>query len=152
MNTEAGDLGTPAVIAETASAAMWANDRASRHLGMTIDAVGPGHAVLRMTITESMTNGHGIAHGGFIFTLADSAFAFACNSHGARTVASQCSIAYLRPGHLGDELVARAREVSRNGRNGIYDVSVSAGGHIIAEFRGHSRTVGGSWVDPDAAP
>ncbi|HEX7388894.1 MAG TPA: hydroxyphenylacetyl-CoA thioesterase PaaI [Acidiphilium sp.] len=152
MNTEAGNIHASEAIVETASAAMWANDHASQQLGMTIEAVGPGHATLRMTITESMTNGHGIAHGGFIFTLADSAFAFACNSHGARTVAAQCSITYLRPGHLGDELVARAREISRSGRNGIYDVSVSAGEHVIAEFRGHSRTIGGSWVEPDAAP
>ncbi|MCF3946538.1 hydroxyphenylacetyl-CoA thioesterase PaaI [Acidiphilium sp. AL] len=149
MNEAAGEARdqAPKDIARAASAAMWASDSASQRLGMTIDEIDAGHAVLRMTITESMTNGHGTAHGGFIFALADSAFAFACNSHGARAVASHCAITYLRPGYLGDKLVARAREVSRSGRNGIYDVSVSVGEHVIAEFRGHSRTIGGSWIE-----
>jgi acyl-CoA thioesterase len=93
-----------------------------------------------------MVNGHGIAHGGFIFTLADSAFAFACNSHNERAVAAQGNISFIRPGKLGDRLVATAREISRTGRSGIYDIRVTVDGTAIAELRGHSRTVGGAWV------
>ena len=126
------------------AAAMWAGDRASQGLGMEIVSIIPGSAILAMKVTEAMINGHGIAHGGFIFALADSTFAFACNSHGGRVVAQHCSIAYLRPVRLGDHLVAVAREVSRIGRSGIYDVNVSAGGETVAEFRGHSRLTGKS--------
>jgi acyl-CoA thioesterase len=93
-----------------------------------------------------MVNGQRIAHGGFIFTLADSAFAFACNSHNQKAVAAQGNITFIRPGRLGDTLVAIAREVSRGGRSGIYDVRVTVGGEVIAEFRGHSRTIGGTWL------
>lgn len=134
-------------IAQAAAEAMWRGDSASRDLGMEILEVGPGRARLAMTIRPGMTNGHGTAHGGFIFTLADSAFAFACNSAGERTVAAHCSITFLRPGTLGDRLVATAREVSKSGRSGLYDVSVAVGDTVIAEFRGHSRVVGGSFID-----
>jgi acyl-CoA thioesterase len=113
---------------------------------MAIVDVAPGRATLTMTVGEAMLNGHEIAHGGFIFTLADSAFAFACNSYGERTVAQHCTISFIKPVAKGDRLVATAREVSRVGRSGIYDVSVSANGAVIAEFRGFSRTVGGSIV------
>jgi len=99
-----------------------------------------------MTIQPHMVNGHGIAHGGFIFTLADSAFAFACNSHNQRTVAAQCNISFIRPGKLGDTLVAAAREISRTGRSGIYDVRVTVNDTVVAELRGHSRTIGGALV------
>jgi acyl-CoA thioesterase len=99
-----------------------------------------------MTVQPSMVNGHGIAHGGFIFTLADSAFAFACNSHNERAVAAQGNISFIRPGKLGDRLVATAREISRTGRSGIYDVRVTIDETVIAELRGHSRTIGGGWV------
>ena len=99
-----------------------------------------------MTVLPHMVNGQRIAHGGFIFTLADSAFAFACNTHNYRTVAAQGAITFIRPGKLGDRLVATAREVSRSGRSGIYDVRVTTADQVIAEFRGHSRTVGGSWL------
>jgi acyl-CoA thioesterase len=99
-----------------------------------------------MTVKPHMVNGHGIAHGGFIFLLADSAFAFACNSHNERTVAAQCNISFIRPGKLGDRLIATAREISRTGRSGIYDVRVTVEETAIAELRGHSRTVGGAWV------
>ncbi|WP_202314459.1 hydroxyphenylacetyl-CoA thioesterase PaaI [Mesorhizobium sp. L-8-10] len=126
---------------------MWAADRASQDLGMEIVEVGPGCATLSMRVGEAMTNGHATAHGGYIFTLADSAFAFACNSHGLTTVAAHCSITYIRPGRLGETLVAEAREVTRFGRSGIYDVTIRAGAEIVAEFRGHSRTVGGSFID-----
>jgi acyl-CoA thioesterase len=100
-----------------------------------------------MTVTEAMTNGHDTAHGGLIFSLADSAFAFACNSYGNVTVAAHCSITFIKPGKRGDRLVAQAREVSRSGRSGIYDVRVSANGVTIAEFRGHCRTIGESFID-----
>ncbi|MDI7862792.1 hydroxyphenylacetyl-CoA thioesterase PaaI [Rhizobiaceae bacterium n13] len=126
---------------------MWKNDRASRGLGMEVLSVEPGKATLSMTVAEVMTNGHGTAHGGFIFALADSAFAFACNSYGETTVAAHCSITYIRPGRLGDQLIAEAREVSRAGRSGIYDVRVSANGQTIAEFRGHSRSLGSQFIE-----
>jgi acyl-CoA thioesterase len=138
----------PQGIAEQSARAMWANDRASQQLGMTVVSVAPGQSQVAMTISESMVNGHGIAHGGFIFALADSAFAFACNGHGAHAVAAQCQISYLRPSRLGDRLVASAREIVREGRSGIYDVRVTRGDEVVAEFRGHSRQVPGSWVKP----
>lgn len=145
---------SPDALARACADAMWREDRASQGLGMEITAIGPGCATLTMTIQPHMVNGHGIAHGGFIFTLADSAFAFACNSHNERTVAAQGNISFIRPGKLGDRLVAEAREISRSGRSGIYDVQVSADGGVIAEFRGHSRSIGGALVpvqDPDNA-
>jgi acyl-CoA thioesterase len=135
-----------AETARRAADAMWAEDRASRDLGMEIVAVGPGTATLAMTVRPTMTNGHGTAHGGFIFALADSAFAFACNSYGETTVAAQCAVTYLRPGRAGDRLVATAREIARSGRSGIYDVRVTRDAEVVAEFRGHSRTVGGSFI------
>ncbi|MDQ2803430.1 MAG: hydroxyphenylacetyl-CoA thioesterase PaaI, partial [Pseudomonadota bacterium] len=110
----------PAARARAVADAMWADDRASRGLGMRIEDVGPGRAVLTMTVAERMVNGHGICHGGFIFSLADSAFAFACNSHGERTVAQHCAITFLRPGSLGETLRAEAAERLRGGRSGIY--------------------------------
>ncbi|MCF3936316.1 hydroxyphenylacetyl-CoA thioesterase PaaI [Acuticoccus sp. M5D2P5] len=138
--------------ARRAADAMWAEDRASRALGMTVDAVGPAYARLSMTIREDMTNGHGIAHGGFIFALADSAFAFACNATGQRAVANQCQITYLRPAKSGDRLTAEANERYREGRQGITDVTITTSdGTVIAEFRGHSRTIPGSLLDDDAA-
>ncbi|PTM96086.1 hydroxyphenylacetyl-CoA thioesterase PaaI [Mycoplana dimorpha] len=142
---------TGAELASLSAQTMWESDRASQGLGMEIVAVEPGKATLAMQVREDMTNGHGTAHGGFIFALADSAFAFACNSYGETTVAAHCSISYIRPGRLGDLLVAEAREVSRSGRSGIYDVTVSADGVTIAEFRGHSRSLGSAFVDHGAA-
>jgi acyl-CoA thioesterase len=137
-------------IARASAEAMWAEDKASQGLGMQIVEVGPGHARLAMVVTERMTNGHGSCHGGFIFTLADSAFAFACNSHGQRAVAQHCSITYVAPGRLGMRLVAEARERHRAERSGIYDVTVkSEAGETIAEFRGHSRSIPGTLV-PEA--
>jgi acyl-CoA thioesterase len=132
---------------ETARAcadAMWAEDRASQGLGMRLTDVRPGTATLAMAVRADMVNGHGIAHGGFVFALADSAFAFACNSCDVRTVAYGCAITYLAPARLGDELVAVATERSRSGRTGTYDVTVSAGDQVVAEFRGTSRTLGGA--------
>ncbi len=140
---------SPDDLARACAEAMWKEDDASKGLGMEILQIRPGEAVLAMTVRPSMANGHGIAHGGFIFLLADSAFAFACNSHNERAVAAQCEIAFIRPGRLGDRLVATAREISRTGRSGIYDVRVTVDEAAIAELRGHSRTIGGAWV-PDA--
>ena len=137
---------SPDQLARACAEAMWKDDHASQGLGMEILDITAGTAVLAMTIKPNMVNGHGIAHGGFIFTLADSAFAFACNSHNERTVAAHGNISFIRPGKLGDRLVATAREVSRSGRSGIYDVSVTAEDTTIAELRGHSRTVGGALV------
>src|SRR5262245_66195344 len=113
---------------------------------MEIVEVCPGRATLTMTVKPEMVNGQRIAHGGFIFTLADSTFAFACNSHNQRAVAAQGDITFLRPGKLGDKLVATAREISRSGRSGIYDVRVTVGDTVIAEFRGHSCTIPGTWL------
>jgi len=133
-------------LARACAEAMWQQDDASKGLGMEILSVKPGEAVLTMTVKPQMVNGQGIAHGGFIFTLADSALAFACNSHNERAVAAQCNISFVRPGKLGDRLIATAREISRTGRSGIYDVRVAVDDTAIAEFRGHSRTIGGAWV------
>ena len=138
---------SPDDLARACAEAMWQQDDASKGLGMEIVEVRAGHATLTMTIKPHMVNGQRIAHGGFIFTLADSTFAFACNSHNERAVAAQCSISFIRPGKLGERLTATAREVSRNGRSGIYDVRVTAeDGVVIAEFRGHSRVIGGTWL------
>jgi acyl-CoA thioesterase len=141
-----------AEVARLSAEAMWADDRASQALGMQVLEVAPGYARLAMTIAENMTNGYGICHGGFIFLLADSALAFACNSHGQHAVAQHCSVTFLAPGQLGMRLTAEAHERHRAERSGIYDVTVrDAGGTVIAEFRGHSRTIAGSWLDADEA-
>jgi acyl-CoA thioesterase len=137
---------SPDDLARACADAMWKEDDASSGLGMEILDIKAGEATLTMTVQPHMVNGQRIAHGGFIFTLADSAFAFACNSHNARAVAAQCQISFIRPAKLGDRLVAVAREISRSGRSGIYDVRVTAGDEVIAEFRGHSRTVAGTWL------
>lgn len=144
MNVKATLL--PDDLARACAEAMWKEDDASRGLGMEILEIKAGEAVLAMTIQPHMVNGHGIAHGGFIFLFADSAFAFACNSRNERTVAAQCDISFIRPGKLGDRLVATAREISKTGRAGIYDVRVTVDDTVIAELRGHSRTIGGAWV------
>jgi acyl-CoA thioesterase len=130
-------------VARAAADAMWANDAASRGLGMTLDAVGPGRAVMSMIVAENMVNGHGMCHGGFIFTLADSAFAFACNSHGDAAVAQHCAITFIRPGRRGERLSAEAIERVSQGRSGLYDVRVTGDdGSVVAELRGHSRIIG----------
>ncbi|HEY7842765.1 MAG TPA: hydroxyphenylacetyl-CoA thioesterase PaaI [Bradyrhizobium sp.] len=137
---------SPDDLARACADSMWKEDDASSGLGMKIVEVGSGRATLTMRVAPHMVNGQRIAHGGFIFTLADSAFAFACNSHNQKSVAAQGDITFIRPGKLGDELVATAREISRSGRSGIYDVQVTVDGEVIAEFRGHSRTIGGTWL------
>ncbi|HEY2551283.1 MAG TPA: hydroxyphenylacetyl-CoA thioesterase PaaI [Streptosporangiaceae bacterium] len=123
---------------------MFDADLASRGLGMRLVAAGDGAAEVRMPVRPDMVNGHGIAHGGYVFLLADTAFACACNSHGPVTVAAGAEITFIAPVREGDELVATARERVRFGRSGIYDVTVRRGDEIVAEFRGRSRTTGGS--------
>lgn len=137
---------TPDELAQRCADAMWAADTASRQLGMRIESVAAGRASVSMAVGEEMTNGHGTAHGGFIFTLADSAFAFACNSFNERAVAQACDIVFAQPVHTGDLLVAEAVERHTFGRNGIYDVQVRRGEEVVAEFRGRSRTIGGQHV------
>lgn len=136
---------------ETARAcadAMWAEDRASKGLGMEIVSVEPGKAVLTMTVREDMVNGHAICHGGFMFLLADSAFAFSCNTYNQRTVAQTCTISFLKPVKLGDRLTATAAERWREGRSGIYDITVTdQAGTTVAEFRGQSRTIAGRLLE-----
>lgn len=134
----------PQQVAERCADALWAGDRASRALGMRIDSVAPGRATLRMTLREDMVNGHDIGHGGLTFTLADSAFAFACNSYDRRTVAAGAEVRFRAPTRLGDELVATAVERTREGRDGIYDVTVTVDGVVVAEFVGRSREIGGT--------
>ena len=130
-------------LARACADKMWALDNASQGLGMTIRDIAPGHAVMTMEVRPSMVNGHGLCHGGFIFTLADSTFAFACNTYNEMNVAQHCAVTFLRPARLGDTLIAEATERVREGRSGIYDVCVRAlNGDVIAEFRGHSRTMG----------
>jgi acyl-CoA thioesterase len=143
---ETVDMLSPDDLARACAEAMWKDDDASRGIGMEIVEVKAGRATLAMTVKPSMVNGQGIAHGGFIFTLADSAFAFACNSYNERVVAVQGNITFIKPGKLGDRLLATAKEISRAGRSGIYDVRVTANDAVIAEFRGHSRTVAGEWI------
>lgn len=134
-------------IAKAAADKMWSDDEASRHLGMEIVSIAPGKATMTMTVTEKMVNGHKICHGGYIFLLADSTFAFACNTYNQITVAQQCAVTFIRPGKLGDKLRAEAAEVSKSGRSGIYDITVTRqDGTVIAEFRGHSRSIDGEIV------
>jgi acyl-CoA thioesterase len=132
----------PQALAQRAAAAMYDADQASRHLGIQIDQIAPGRATARMQVRDTMLNGHAICHGGYVFLLADTAFAFACNTYGPTTVAAACDVVFLGPAHLGDELIAEATERHRFGRSGIYDVTVRLPDTtVIAEFRGHSRTL-----------
>lgn len=140
-------------IARKSADAMWANDDASKWLGMTLDDIGPGEAIMSFTVEKHHTNGHDICHGGYIFTLADSAFAFACNSYNRIVVAQQASITFIAPGKLGDRLTAEAREVARYGRSGIYDVRVrDREGRPVAEFRGASRQIDGKHFEEPGEP
>jgi acyl-CoA thioesterase len=139
-----GAVSDAAGTAAAVAAHMWAADAASRWMGMELAEVGEGTASLALTIAPHHCNGHGSCHGGVIFALADSAFAFACNSRDQATVAMHCVVSFLAPAGPGDRLEARAREVSLMGRNGIYDVRVTRGAELIAEFRGMSRAVRGT--------
>ena len=136
-------------LAARCAEVMYGNDVASQGLGIAIDGVGPGTARARMTVRDDMLNGHGICHGGYVFTLADTAFAFACNTYDDVTVAAGADGTFLAPVEAGAELVATATERARRGRSGLYDVTVAtAGGEVVAEFRGRSRSLGRPLLDP----
>ncbi|AIG79072.1 Hypothetical protein AJAP_31250 [Amycolatopsis japonica] len=132
-------------MTSNAAHTMFADDQASKALGIELIEAAEGHAVATMRITETMVNGHDIAHGGYVFLLADTTFACACNSHGPVTVAAGAEISFVAAGKLGDHLIATATERTRYGRNGIYDVTVHRetpdGPEVVAEFRGRSRTI-----------
>ena len=140
----------PQALAELAGKTMYERDPASQALGMTLDAIRPGYARMRMRVRDDMLNGHGTCHGGYIFMLADSAFAFACNSHNFNTVGAGCTIDYLAPGRAGDVLVAEAVEQALSGKTGVYDVVVTdQDGRKVALFRGKSHRVAGHVVPVD---
>jgi acyl-CoA thioesterase len=143
---------TPEERAHRAAEAMWAGDRASQALGMQLVDVTPGHATVTMTVREDMLNGHTLGHGGLTFALADSAFAFACNSYNRSTVAQAGEIRFLAPARLGDLLVADAVERSREGRDGTYDVTVRCGEVVVAAFVGRSKEIRGSLFDEQSEP
>jgi acyl-CoA thioesterase len=138
-----GHEGGPDELARRSADTMWAGDAASKALGMEVVSIGPGTATLSMTVREDMINGWDLCHGGLIAALADSAFAFACNSHGVVTVASGFDVTFVESARLGDQLVAVASERALRGRSGLYDVTVTRSGDdtVIAEFRGRSRSV-----------
>lgn len=142
-------MGNEQQVAERVAAVMFARDAASQSLGMQVKKVQPGYARLTLVIRPDMLNGHAICHGGIVFTLADSAFAFACNSRNQNTVASGCSIDFLAPAKAGDELTAEAAERALLGRIGVYDVTVTdQEGRTIALFRGRSYRVTGEVIPP----
>ncbi|GAB1510132.1 hydroxyphenylacetyl-CoA thioesterase PaaI [Actinophytocola sp. KF-1] len=129
---------TEATAAERRASALHDADRTCRALGIRLGAVAPGRATARMTVTDSMVNGLGTGHGGYLFLLADAAFSFAANTHEPVAVAQAAQVTFLRPVAVGDELVAEATERARHGLSGIYDVTIHSGGDVVAEFRGHS--------------
>jgi phenylacetic acid degradation protein PaaD len=135
-------------VAERAAAALWRGDAASKQLGMTVDACAPGRATVSMRVRPDMVNGHGICHGGLVFALADSAFAFACNSYGDNTVAAGAAIEFLSPAREGDVLTATAVERWRAGRAGIYEIEVTnQRDEAVALFRGRSHQIAGRLID-----
>ena len=135
-------------LAKAAAEVMWREDNASKWLGMKIEEVRPGYARLSMTVTANMVNGHNLCHGGLIFTLADSTFAFASNSHNQRAVAAGCAIEFLAPAFLGDVLTAEGVEQALRGRTGVYDMKVTnQTSELIAVFRGKSATIKGLLVE-----
>ncbi len=142
---EPDDPDGPEEVARRSVATMWDGDRASRALGMRLVDVAPGRAVVAMTVRDDMVNGWGLAHGGLVASLADTAFAAACNSRGVVTVAAGFDVTFLEAGRAGDELVATAEERVLRGRSGLYDVTVRrADGTVVAELRGRSRSTGRS--------
>ena len=135
-------------LARACAETMWPDDNATNHLGFELFDVSSGCAAMRVTVRPEMANGHGICHGGFMFTLADSTFAFACNTYDQRTVAQQCAVTFLAAVPEGETLTAHAVERNRAGRGGIYDVTVrDSSNKVVAEFRGHSRTISGRLLD-----
>ncbi len=140
---------SPQALAEQCAQAMWQDDEATQKLGMTLVSVQPGSATITMPVTQAMVNGHNTCHGGYLFTLADSCFAFSCNTYNQRTVAQQCNITYVAPAFAGDILTATGKEISRQGRSGIYDVEITnQDGAPIAYFRGLARTIKGTLLEP----
>jgi acyl-CoA thioesterase len=142
---------TPEERAKQSAAAMWENESVRHWGGFELEDVGPGHARMSMTVREDHVNVHGTCHGGVIFMLADTVFAYACNSYNQRAVAQTASISFTAPGKLGDRLVAEAHEVTLSGRSGIYDITVFCEGAAIAHFRGHSRTIRGQHFEENAS-
>lgn len=140
-------------IARRCADIMWPDDHAARGLGMKIEAVGPGTATLTMTVRPDMVNSHGTCHGGFIFAVADSTFAYACNSFNHRAVAAGVDINFLSPAHLGDLLTARGQARHQGGRSGVYDIEVTnQEGKLVAVFRGRAARIKGHFLDPDETP
>ena len=146
-NTPSPDAAAAQALAHEVGQAMWSRDHATQALGMTLVAIAPGQATIRMPVRTDMVNGHHICHGGLIFTLADSAFAYACNSYNQNTVASACHIDFLAPAREGDVLEATAVERSASGRTGVYDITVAVqGGPTVALFRGKSYRIKGEVI------
>jgi acyl-CoA thioesterase len=142
---------SPYTLAQACADFLWRQDATLGSLGLERLSIKAGEATVAMTVLPSMVNGIGITHGGAIFTLADATFSLASNTYNERTVAAHCCISYLQPTKLGDRLVATAREVTRSARSGIYDVSVTLGNTIVAEFRAHSRIIGGALLPAHTA-
>ncbi|MBU6190648.1 MAG: hydroxyphenylacetyl-CoA thioesterase PaaI [Betaproteobacteria bacterium] len=139
---------SPLELAQESARIMWAEDTATRHVGMELIDVAPGRARLSLTVRDEFTNGHGMCHGGYIFMLADSAFAFACNSHNQRAVAASAAIDFVAAAQRGDVLTADCAEQSRGGRSGLYDTRVTdQNGRLIALFRGRSATIRGRFIE-----
>ena len=149
MTQIAGGTSSPAHGSTSPVEVMFAADTASRSLGIELVGHGPGTAVVRMTVTGAMVNGHALAHGGYLFLLADTAFACACNSYGPVTVAAGADVTFLTSAYAGDVLTATATERARHGRSGLYDVTVRRGDEVIAEFRGRSRSIRGTATASD---
>lgn len=147
MNPDETAQETAQETARRCADVMWSDDNASRSLGMELVDIAPGRATIRMVVREDMVNGHGIGHGGFTFSLADSAFAFACNTYNRRTVAQKCEITFLSSTGIGDVLTAKAVERDREGRDGTYDVTVRKGELVVAEFVGRSKEIRGSFFE-----
>jgi len=136
-------------LAQACYQQLWQNDHASQHLGIEMQQVDEGHACITMSVKQFMLNGHGTCHGGFLFAMADSAFAFACNSDNRPTVASGCSIDFIRPAKADDLLTATAKRLSRGRRTGLYDVEITNSDRkTIAQFRGRAHQVGSHIIDP----
>lgn len=139
---------SPEDTAKRSAEFMWDADQVSQKFGMELVSIKPGEAVMRMIVQDWMLNGHGTCHGGILYTFADSAFGFSCNSYNRKTVAQLATITYIAPGFKDDVLIARAKEISIFGRNGIYDISVeNQNKDVIAQFRGHSRQVKGVYFE-----
>lgn len=139
----------PQQVATAVAEAMLANDRASQELGIRALSVGPGQSAVELTLNQRHMNGHDVCHGGVLFLLADTAFGLACNSHGPQTVAAAADIVFTRPARRGERLIARAAERTLFGRSGVYDVTITSGDAVVAEFRGRSRVVAQSQAGSD---